>query len=313
MSISNSRQISNILILGAGELGMAMLNGFVKEKERRPDVELTVLLRPLSSGNTSQENLSRNRQLEAWGVDIVTADFSLQSEQELATVFARYDAVINCSGFVGGKGTQLKITRAVLLAGVARYFPWQFGVDYDRIGMGNGQPVWDEQLAVRSLLRAQQRTNWVIVSTGMFTSYLFDPGFGVVERELHRVNAPGSADYSVTLTTPEDIGQLTAKIFFQRPLIDNEIIYIAGDSITYRQLAELLGEHDRYPYTLVVEDHQALQDAVAASPESLTAAYRLAFARADGVSWDKTGTYNARQGIEVTDVRRWLKQHCPDV
>ncbi|CAI1117552.1 Uncharacterised protein [Serratia proteamaculans] len=32
MSISNNRQISNILILGAGELGMAMLNGFVKGK-----------------------------------------------------------------------------------------------------------------------------------------------------------------------------------------------------------------------------------------------------------------------------------------
>ncbi|WP_369523071.1 hypothetical protein [Serratia quinivorans] len=112
MSISNSRQISNILILGAGELGMAMLKGFVREKERRPDVELTVLLRPLSLGNTSQENLLRQRQLEAWGINIVTADFSLQSEQELATVFAKYDAVINCSGFVGGKGTQLKITRA---------------------------------------------------------------------------------------------------------------------------------------------------------------------------------------------------------
>lgn len=213
MSISNNRQISNILILGAGELGMAMLNGFVKEKERRPEVKLTVLLRPSSPGKTSPESQSRQRQLEAWGVDIVTADFSRQSEQELATIFAHYDAVINCSGFVGGKGTQLKITRAVLLAEVARYFPWQFGVDYDRIGMGSGQPVWDEQLAVRGLLRAQQRTRWVIVSTGMFTSYLFEPSFGVVERKSRRVNAPGNADYSVTLTTPEDIGQLTAKIF----------------------------------------------------------------------------------------------------
>lgn len=312
MSISNNRQISNILILGAGELGMAMLNGFVKEKERRPEVKLTVLLRPSSPGKTSPESQSRQRQFEAWDVDIVTADFSRQSEQELATIFAHYDAVINCSGFVGGKGTQLKITRAVLLAEVARYFPWQFGVDYDRIGMGSGQPVWDEQLAVRGLLRAQKRTRWVIVSTGMFTSYLFEPSFGVVERKSRRVNAPGNADYSVTLTTPEDIGQLTAKIFFHRPQFDNEIVYIAGDSITYRQLAERLSEHDRCLYALVVEDHQALQDAVAASPGSLTAAYRLAFARADGVSWDKAMTYNVRQGIPVMDVREWLKQQRTD-
>ena len=64
---------------------------------------------------------------------------------------------------------------------MARYFPWQFGVDYDVVGTGSGQQVWDEQLEVRHLLRAQKATEWVIVSTGIFTSYLFDSGFGVVD------------------------------------------------------------------------------------------------------------------------------------
>jgi len=39
---------------------------------------------------------------------------------------------------------QRKITAAVLHAGVGRYVPWQFGVDYDVVGRGSGQDIWDE-------------------------------------------------------------------------------------------------------------------------------------------------------------------------
>ncbi|CAI1808446.1 aromatic alcohol reductase [Serratia ficaria] len=311
MSISNHRQTSDILILGAGELGMAMLRGFVGERLRQPGVRLSVLLRPASPGNAAPESQARLQQLAAWGIAVITADFSRQSAAELAAIFARYDAVINCSGFVGGKGTQLKITRAVLMAGVARYVPWQFGVDYDRIGGGSGQPVWDEQLAVRALLREQSETQWLIVSTGMFTSYLFEPGFGVVDFENRRVNAPGSADFAVSLTTPEDIGRLTARIFFHRPAFGNDVVFIAGDTLTYRRLADLLSEHERRPYQLAVEEMPQLRAAAQADPASLTAAYRLAFARAEGVAWDKAITYNVRHGIAVTDVRGWLRDHRP--
>jgi hypothetical protein len=66
-----------------------------------------------------------------------------------ATYFRRFRTVVNCTGFVAGPGTQLRITRAVLAAGVNRYFPWQFGVDYDIVGRGSGQPVFDEQHGVR--------------------------------------------------------------------------------------------------------------------------------------------------------------------
>ena len=98
----------------------------------------------------------------------------------LVTIMRRFDTVINCMGFVAGEGTQIRITRAVLDAKVRRYFPWQFGVNYDVVGKGSGQPVWDEQCDVRTLLREQNTTEWVIVSTGMFTSFLFEPAFDVV-------------------------------------------------------------------------------------------------------------------------------------
>jgi hypothetical protein len=122
---------------------------------------------------------------------------------------------------VAGSGIQIKITRAVLESGIRCYVPWQFGVDYDVVGKGSGQTVWDEQLDVRALLRGQQHTQWVIVSTGMFTSYLFDADFGVVDFRSNRVNALGSWNNAVTLTTPDDIGKLTREILFSEPPILN--------------------------------------------------------------------------------------------
>ncbi len=81
---------------------------------------------------------------------------------------------------------------------------------------------------MRELLRSQNKTEWVIISTGMFTSYLFAPEFGVVDIENSTVRALGSYDNAVTVTTPDDIGVLTAEIVFYEPTIANEIVFLAG-------------------------------------------------------------------------------------
>lgn len=54
-------------------------------------------------------------------------------------------------------------------------FPWQFGVDFEAIGRGGPLDIFDAQLDVRELLRSQDKTEWVVISTGMFMSYLFNP------------------------------------------------------------------------------------------------------------------------------------------
>lgn len=61
-----------------------------------------------------------------------------------------------------------------------RDLPWQFGVHYDVIGKGSVQDLFDEQFECETLLRSQQAMEWIIVSTGMFTSFLFETSFGVV-------------------------------------------------------------------------------------------------------------------------------------
>lgn len=71
-------------------------------------------------------------------------------------------------------------------------------------------------------------------------SYLFEPNFGVVNLENNEVHALGSLDNAVTLTTPDDIGVLTAEIMFFERTIRNEIVFLAGDTVTYGGVADEL-------------------------------------------------------------------------
>jgi hypothetical protein len=303
---------NSILVLGAGELGMAMLRNLSRRAGTLPHVSLTVLLRASTLDSTDPAKMEDIAELRSLGVDLLAGDVAQQSEAELATLFRPFDTVVSCTGFVGGRGIQLKLARAALAAQVQRYFPWQFGVDYDVIGRGSAQDLFDEQLDVRDLLRAQSGTEWVIVSTGMFTSFLFEPAFGVVDLARRTVHALGSWDNAVTVTTADDIGALTAEILFDEPRIVNQIVYTAGDTVTYRQLA------DAVDAMLAVSGVQAqrevwtvadLQRELAADPEDSLKKYRAVFAAGKGVAWDKRQTFNAQRGIDVCDLQQWMRQN----
>ncbi|MFD4837398.1 aromatic alcohol reductase [Achromobacter sp. NPDC058515] len=298
-----------ILVLGAGQLGMAVLRHLAPHVERAAGASLSVLLRPSTAASADTAKRHDLAALGALGVDIVEGDLAAQSGAELAATFSRFDTVIPCTGFVGGPGVQRKIARAALDAGVQRFVPWQFGVDYDVIGRGSPQDLFDEQLDVRDMLRAQQGTEWVIVSTGMFTSFLFEPAFGVVDLAANTVNALGSWDTAVTITTAEDIGALTAAILFAEPRIANRAVHVAGDTVTYRQVADAL---DR-ARGVKVRRHEwtvpELKRQLAADPEDALRKYRAVFAEGRGVAWDKAQTFNAQRGIAVCGLDQWLRDH----
>ncbi len=275
----------SILVLGAGELGMAVLRALSQQRGSASSPELTVLLRPVPTGDATGAADGQADALRALGVGIFRADLTAESEDGLAAAFAPFSTVICCTGFVGGPGTQRKITAAVLAAGVGRYVPWQFGVDYDVVGRGSGQDVWDEQLDVREMLRAQSRTRWTIISTGMFTSFLFEPSFGLADLESNRVHALGSWDSQLTVTTSEDVGRLTAAILSSEPRIDDEVVFVAGDTISYAELADtvdlvLFRKVERNLWSV-----PELRSELAQHPEDGMLKYRLAFARDNGVAW----------------------------
>jgi len=298
---------SSILVLGAGELGMAVLRSLA-QLAPSADTTLTVLLRPSTLASDAPEKRRDLDELAALGINFLPGDLA-DSAENLALLFRNFDTVIGCTGFVTGRSIQLKLARAAFEAGVKRYFPWQFGVDYDVIGRGSAQDLFDEQLEVRDFLRAQDRMEWVIVSTGMFTSFLFEPSFGVVDLAQNTVHALGSWETAVTVTTPEDIGTLTAQICFAEPRIANSIVYTAGDTITYGRLADIVETVRGREIKRQAWSVPFLQDELAKDPEDSLKKYRVVFAQGRGVAWEIERTFNFQRSIDTRNVEQWAREN----
>ncbi|KAM0299356.1 hypothetical protein HYE67_007797 [Fusarium culmorum] len=294
----------NILILGAGELGICVLEALSHHPNQQHRASVLVRQATLDSAAPDKRKLvQRIRALNAGteGADVVAA-----SVEDLAAIFKKYDVVVSCNGMGLPPGTQVKLLDAVVAAGVKRFFPWQFGMDYDIIGQGSSQDLFDEQLSVRNKLRAQESVDWTIVSTGLFMSFLFLADFGVVDLSQKIVRALGSWENEISLTTPQDIGRVTADIILDPRCIARQVVYTAGDTISYRRLADLLDEHFKTVFKRELWDLELLKKQMEDEP-SVMVKYRDTFAQGRGVAWDKEGTVNVERGIEVVDVKKYLE------
>jgi len=294
----------SFLIIGAGEVGLAMLNSVYDYQEKHgQQLKIGVLVQPLASSIARVKNNSRFVNITVESLDLIN-----ESIQHLIAVFKKYDTVICCSGFSTGKGMQVKITRAVLDAGVRRYVPWQFGVDYDKIGRGSAQPTFDEQLDVRDLLRAQNSTHWVIVSTGMITSFLFREDFGVISLSNKTVSALGNWQHALTLTSCEDIGNLTIEILFHQPEILDQVVFIAGDTLTFEELFNTLEELFNTGFERKLWDIPQLEKEAEDKPGHVFNRYRLVFTH-PGVTWPMSETFNYQNNIPTVGIERWIKEN----
>ncbi|KAF4547101.1 Hypothetical protein D9617_59g026400 [Elsinoe fawcettii] len=302
-----SIKLSSVLVIGAGELGLEVIKGLAgQEPVKQKQTGITVLLRPASLSSSKDA-----AQIESLGCRIVRHDISSLDVHGLAEVLKHYDAVISCTGFAAGPGTQIKIAKAALEAEIKRFFPWQFGVDYDAIGQKSGQTLFDEQLEVRSLLRSQSEVDWVIVSTGVFMSFVFEDSFGVVlgakdpSGEAIYVRGLGSWENGLTVTAVEDIGKLTAAALFDGS-VKQQVIYTAGDTFTYEQLADIVRQATGKTVHKELWDRRHLMEDLNVEPDDSIRKYRVAFASGKGVMWEKASSYNATKGVAVTDVASWL-------
>lgn len=321
---------TSILVLGAGELGFSVLRGL--SNKRDPKSEITVLLRPATANLPRQAPKVAPIYALPGDVKILPCDLIESSLPDLAHAFKPFDVVIGCTGYdqnsAGtGDGLQSKIAKAVLEAGTVKlYVPWQFGVDYDLFDYGDAAGLFDEQKDIRKLLRQETEDDktgmsWIIVSTGIFMSFLFQSFWGVVQKDTAKdgwiVNALGSWETATTVTTPEDIGRLTAEIVFEAlsdsseaKAMKNSAVFIAGDTVTYAQLVDIVHEATGKPTRKgEVLDMKQLEDNLAQDSSDILHKYRVAFGRGKGVSWNKEASFNHRHGIDVQSTESWAKDN----
>jgi hypothetical protein len=164
---------------------------------------------------------------------------------------------------------------------------------------------------------------WTIVSTGLFTSFLFEPAFGVVDldsdssattgRRRATVTALGDWKNRVTVTPARDIGRLVAHIALDPVSTTNAdgvdertgVLHIASDTLTFDRLAELL-EKRGWEVTRKLASVAELQAKLEAEPDDVGLRYQLVWARNRGVAWEVESSWNGRRGIPMEDLETWL-------
>src|SRR5471032_3083482 len=102
---------NSILVLGAGELGMAMLRSLARRAKPASGISIAVLLRPSTIDSQDPAKQKDIGELRSLDIELLPGDLSDQSEASLAAVFERFHTVISCTGFVGGGGIQHKLAR----------------------------------------------------------------------------------------------------------------------------------------------------------------------------------------------------------
>ncbi|KAL4926372.1 aromatic alcohol reductase [Aspergillus undulatus] len=307
--------IENILVIGAGELGTQVLLSLAQHPNlmnTHSEIRIFVLLRPSTISSNDPSKTSTLELLKSHSITLVPCDIATSTPQCLTSLFKSYDTIISCTGFSAGPGTQTKLTRAVLDAHCARFIPWQFGVDYDVIGRGSAQDLFDEQLDVRDLLRSQNRTKWVVISTGMFTSFLFEPEFGVVDFDNGAVTALGGWENKVSVMSPGDIGKITAEVVLGVP--ENEgfvdgAIYVAGDTLSYAKLAEVVESVTGRKFERRARSVQAAKEDLERDPGNGLYKYQVVFGEDRGVAWDVEESWNYKRGIRAQTAEEWAREN----
>ena len=149
---------------------------------------------------------------------------------------------------------------------------------------------------------------WVIVSTGMFTLFLFEPAFDIVDASRTRVTAIGSWDNRIAVTTPRDIGRVTAEIALVCPEL-NGVVYTAGDTVSMQRLATIVETWRGKPVERVLKTVDHLKKELTEVPDDAMRKYRVVFAEGVGVAWDKASSFNALRGILTQTVDEWAQEN----
>jgi uncharacterized protein YbjT (DUF2867 family) len=303
-------QPTKILLLGAGELGTA----FLPHLSKLPNVSIVVgVRRPENYVHLRSNNV------------LLTQVDTTSPSSSLAEVFSRFDILISATGFGQDPSFMSKLAREALTAGKIKkergegrlwFFPWQWGVDYDVTGDGDGlMPLFGEQKKVRDLLREEaeeSNVKWTIVSTGIFMSFLFEPFWGIVDRSKENdgeivVRALRDGEHKVTVTDVHDIGRVLARIVMGDVDAENRVVYAAGDTVSYAQLADIVSTVSRKKVERVAWGIPHLQEELSRNPEDGIKKYRLVFAR-EGVYWDKEKTANAKLDMNMVDIETYARK-----
>lgn len=94
---------TSILVLGAGELGMAVLRQLARHSASSSGTTVTVLLRPTSIHSEAPGKQRDIAELRSLGINFLAGDLA-DPDTDLSGLFKDFHTVVSCTGFVTGTG-----------------------------------------------------------------------------------------------------------------------------------------------------------------------------------------------------------------
>lgn len=311
----------NILIVaGTGTFSIPIVREFLKEKYKEK-FKVSILIRKETLETTDPVKAKLIEEYKSKNAKLIPGDVMKDSVEELAEKLKGYDVVISVLGSNTPKLLsvgQKKLVEAAIQAGIKWFIPSEFGFDYANIP--EISLFGDEYIAkieTRKTLK-ESKMKWTIVPCGMGMNFILYPGTTAgIDFKNKIITAPGSFDYKLTLTSLEDLAALLALIVLHPEETQNKTIYLAGDTVSWDDIAKICEKLSGSKFERKVVDIKQLREKLKEYKDffdlrRVACASTIIVSGQKGVWWDKNETWNAKYHPEykTTSVEEFLKKYA---
>ncbi|TFK80642.1 hypothetical protein K466DRAFT_558868 [Polyporus arcularius HHB13444] len=229
---SSSNVKGTVAILGGtGDIGLRISRIFLTEyREHFPVVRVT----------TRDPNSPKAQELAKLGAEL------RRTSESFDDVLSGVDVVINAFNTETIEKVGKELTAAVARVNPKVYFLSEFGVDY-RFNEFDGyeHPEWPRKRVITADTKAAlegSQTKLVLLVTGIFLNWLFQPGLGIdVEKNVY--TSLGPASNRIATTAGDDIGRSVARlaVLSLDPATASTVptdLRIAGQNVSYEEIRD---------------------------------------------------------------------------
>lgn len=216
-----------VLLAGTGLLGSQIAHAILDKGE----MELRILVRP-----DSLNDPVKAEKLEAFrtkGATFVEGDTMVS--ESLPAVVAGVEAVISAIGndpesYIAG---QTNLLRAAEQAGVKRFMPPDFTLNYHQLDYGDNFNVDMRKQFFEILQRST--VAYVSINNGAFMEVMASPFIGTIDVEAGTFNYWGIGDQPADFTSIPDVAKYVAEVIAD-PSLANVTLEFVGEVATFKQL-----------------------------------------------------------------------------